>query len=178
MRKFNIGDLVYHARCQWSPKQELCPICFGKLKVSLTLGNDECVILPCNYCVQGYSEPVGYVSQYDFLVEAEPVIITDIKVEISSIGEKYKYISANCYYETENIFLDKASALHRAKERKEELDKDQQTRIEWLKKDKQKSFSWNAGYHLRQAKRSRQEAEYHDSKAILCKQRAKGAKEA
>jgi len=172
-RRFNIGDVVYNARCQWVSKQTLCPVCFGKCKVTLILGNDDSVILPCDYCRHGFDNPTGYVGEYDYVVEAELVTITDIKIEISSDGEKYQYISRYYHYDTENLFLDKEEALARAKELKKLLDEEQQTRVAWIKHDKLKSFSWNAGYHLREAKRNRKDAEYHDQKAILCKQRSK-----
>jgi len=174
MQQFNIGDTIYNARCQWAGKQTLCPVCFGKLQVTLILGNDDSVILPCNYCGKGFESPSGYVDEYDHVVESELITITDIKVEISSTGETYQYISCNRHFETENLFLNKEDAFVRAKEIKEQLDKEQQQRSDWIKKDKQKSFSWNAGYHLREAKKDRKSAEYHDQKAILCKQRIKG----
>jgi hypothetical protein len=172
-RRFNIGDVVYNARCQWVSKQVLCPVCFGKCQVTLILGNDDSVVLPCDYCGKGFDNPTGYVGEYDYVVEAELVTITDIKVEISSDGEKYQYISSYYHYDTENLFIDKEEALARAKELKKLLDEEQQTRVAWIKHDRLKSFSWNAGYHLREAKRNRKDAEYHDQKAILCKQRAK-----
>jgi hypothetical protein len=175
-RRFNVGDVVYNARCQWASKQTLCPICFGKCQVTLILGNEDSVILPCDYCSRGFEAPTGYISEYDYIVEAERVTITDIKIEISSDGEKYQYISCHQYYDTENLFLDKEEALARAKERKQQLDEEQQTSASWIKHDKLRSFAWNAGYHLREAKRNRKDAEFHDQKAILCKQRAKDKK--
>lgn len=170
---FNIGDKVYYAKCNYESISVLCPICFGKCQVTLILGNDDTVILPCNYCAPGFESPSGNVSEYDYIVEAELVTITDIKVEISAEGEKRQYFSNYHSYETKDLFTNEDDALARAKEKKEQLDKEQQQRIDWLKKDKKKSFSWNAGYHLREAKRDRKSAEYHDQKAVLCKQRAK-----
>jgi len=173
MEKFNIGDNVYNARCQWASKRELCPICFGKLQVTLVLGNNDSVILPCNYCAPGFEYPTGCISIYDYIIEAELVTITDIKVEISSSGEIYKYHSGCYSYDTENLFTNKEDALKRAVELKEVLDRDQEKRIDWIKKDKKKSFSWDAGYHLRHIKDLKKEIERHEQKAVLCKQRAK-----
>jgi hypothetical protein len=50
---------------------------------------------------------------------------------------------------------------------------EQSTRAEYLKKNMNKKYSWNAGYHLKEAKRSEEQAAYHRKKAMLCKAKAK-----
>ncbi len=55
------------------------------------------------------------------------------------------------------------------------MEEEQKTKAIYLKKEAKKSFAWNAGYHLREAKNHRKQAEYHDTKAIFCK--AKGKEE-
>jgi hypothetical protein len=37
----------------------------------------------------------------------------------------------------------------------------------------EKSYTWNAGYHLKNAASKRKEAEYHEAKAKICKARSK-----
>ncbi len=173
MRRFNVGDLVYYAKCRYEQKSIPCPVCFSKREVTLILGNGEPVVLPCNYCAPGYQPPSGFVSEYDYVVEAEPVRIDKIDVEVTREGEHCKYRSACYVYDDQDLFESETEALLRAQEKKAELDKEQVSRVDYLKKSKKASFSWNAGYHLREARRAREEAERHEEKARLCKERAK-----
>ena len=173
--KFKLGDTVYYAKCNYEHIKKTCPICFGKLKVTLILGNDDLVVLPCNYCAPDYDPPCGFVEEYDYVVAAQMVTIDRVTTEVSGKGEQGTYCFNGCYGADESLlFLTKEEALSKAQEIKAQLDQDQATRAEYIKKDKQKSFSWNALYHIREAKRGRKQAEYHDSMAVLCKARAKG----
>lgn len=72
-----------------------------------------------------------------------------------------------------DVFLTESAARTQAEGKKEELERDQRTRAECIKKNVHKSFSWNASYHLREAKRHRKDALRHDEKAQLCKERVK-----
>ena len=173
MERFKIGDKVYFAKCANERKKITCPICFGKLSVTLILGDDSEVILPCNYCGKGFDEPLGFIYEYDYAVDAELVLIDGIEIKKSLAGEEYYYRSG-CYgYKQNQLFLTKEEALKKAKTLKTDLDKEQETRNEYLKKDKSKGFSWNAGYHSREAKRLKREIEYHEKNAILCKERSR-----
>ncbi len=172
-----IGDTIYYATCQNERVSVICPVCHGKLEVTLILGNGDSVILPCDYCGKGYNDPRGYVEEYNYVVTATPFTVTGIEIEQSQNGEKRQYRSGgeHCYhiFEENRCFAIEKEALAAAVFIKEQLDKDQSTRSEYLKQDKRKSFSWNAGYHLRQAKDHRRQAEYHEGKAKLCKARSK-----
>ncbi len=174
MPKFKVGDKVWQARCRWEPIRKLCPTCFGKMEVTLILGNGDSVILPCQGCAQGYEPPVGHIYEYDYVLGPELLIITGMDIEVKGEKEKVRYHSALSYvYDEEDLFLDQAEALAKSKEKKRILDEEQKTKSKYLKEKANKSFSWNACYHRREAKRNRKQAEYHDSKAVLCKARAK-----
>jgi hypothetical protein len=45
--------------------------------------------------------------------------------------------------------------------------------VEYILKDVSKSFSRNAGYYTREAKRMREAIKFHEAKAVLCKERSK-----
>jgi hypothetical protein len=49
-------------------------------------------------------------------------------------------------------------------------------REDHVKHDKNKSYSWNAGYHKREAKRAAKKVEYHTKMAAECKDRRKESK--
>jgi hypothetical protein len=169
---YKIGDTVWVTRVGQQPVTKPCPICFGKLTVTLIFGNgDEC-ILPCSYCALGYDPPKGTVEEYEYIAEAEPRTITGTETSVSEGGEKATYRSG--HWSMEKVYATKEEALEEAVAHKDEYEKDQLTRAEYIKKDKNKSYSWNAGYHLRNAKRMRREIEYHEKMAVICKSRAKG----
>jgi len=81
--------------------------------------------------------------------------------------------SRNHTYDEKDVWATEGEAQIVANEKKRQLDEDQITRAESIKKDVQKSFSWNAHYHMRHAKKDRESAEYHDKMAVICRSRAK-----
>ncbi len=171
MTKFNIDDTVYLATCRNEEIKVPCPVCYGKLEVVLILGNDDKVTLSCDYCGKGYDGPKGYTREYKFIVAAKPVTITGVDSEKRADGEKIQYRSGCYVYAEDQLFIKEEDALEKAKEVKAANDEEQNTRAKYIKHNVNKSFSWNAGYHFRCAKREREQAEYHEKKAALCKAR-------
>jgi len=173
---FNIGDTIYYASAGNKQIEVPCPICFGKCRVTLILGNGDSVELPCDYCARGFEDPRGYVIEYEYRAEAESFLITGVSINKTESGEKHEYCSGgeHCYHslKEDQCFATREEALAAAVAVKEESEKEQRERAEYLKHNKQKNFAWNAGYHLRAAKDNRKQAEYHEEKAKLCKQRA------
>ena len=171
--KYQVGETVWHARCDWRPVDKTCPICYGNREVKLILGNGDETILPCNMCAPGFRDPSGVVSEYEHVVAPEVVVITGIEIECNGGKIKARYRNG-CYgFDEDSLYHTKEAATKRGLELKAELDEAQRTKAEYLKKDKAKSFSWNAGYHLREARRMRKSIEYHERMAVLCKARAK-----
>ena len=173
MPKFKVGDTVWYAKCGIESVQKICPTCFGKKEVILILGNDEWVVLPCKGCAPGYDSPRGYISEYEYVSGPEIVVISGITIEISHDKENVRYQGKNRIYDEKDIWATAEEARIVANEKKAQLDEDQITRAECIKKDVQKNFSWNAHYHIRHAKKDRESAEYHDKMAALCKKRIK-----
>ena len=173
MNKFNVGDTVFVPISARQQKQIPCPICFGKLNVALILGNDDKIILPCGYCGHGWNEPTGHIMEYMCIVDAECKIITSVRINKTESGEQIEYAAGHYVYKETEVFADKDNALQAAKNIKARQDEEERTRAEFLKHKAKKSFAWNAGYHMREAKRNRWQAEYHETKAVLCKVKAK-----
>ena len=173
MKKFKIGDVVYVATCSNEKIQVVCPVCFGRLEVTLILGDESHVRLPCSHCALGYDLPRGVVDEWAEGAHVHARTITAIRTQESG-GNCELYYSCDGYgSDGDNTFATKPEAdeygAKLAKERKEELT----TKAEHIKKENHKSYTWNAGYHMRSAKKLRKEAEYHDKMAVLCKERAK-----
>ena len=173
MPKFKIGDTVWYAQCGIGSVQKTCPTCFGKKEVTLILGNGDLVILPCKGCAPGYDSPRGYISEYEHIAEPEIIVITGMDVRTDLNKETVQYYSGCRTYDEKDVWATKEEARTVANEKKTKLDEDQVTRAEYVKKDAQKSFSWNAHYHMRHAKKDRESAEYHDKMAVICKARTK-----
>jgi hypothetical protein len=177
MSKYKIGDTAWLARCDYMPISRVCDTCYGKRKVTLILGNGDTVELPCNACDVGCSGPTGIIQGYNYVVAPRLVHITGIAIDTDCQGEKVEYREGSgCSYFTyqeDQLFDTEEEAAEKGQQLKKELEKDQNTRSEHIKKDKRKSLSWNAAYHLRTAKKMREDAEYHDKMAIVCKARSK-----
>lgn len=172
MKKYNVGDAVWVARYQRLPLSKVCPVCYEKREVVLILGNGDQVTLPCKYCQSGYDPPTGRVTEYEFTTNPERVTITEVRVSQSTEGETVEYLSSNYILYPNVVFDTREEALAKGEELAKEQALLESTRVEYLKKDAKKSFSWNAGYHMREAKRHEKDAEYHREKAALCKARA------
>ena len=173
MPRFKVGDTVWFAKCNWESVQKICPICFGKKVVTLILGNEDHVILPCRGCAPGFESPKGYITEYEYVVGPEIVVISGMTVEMNYDKEVVSYRSCHGLYNDKDLYVTEEEARVRANEKKAQLDIDQTTRAEYIKKDVQKGFSWNAHYHMGHAKKDRESALRHDEQAKLCKERIK-----
>ena len=170
---FNVGDRVWLASCGTEQVTKPCPICYGKLRVTLLLGNGDSVDIDCDTCGNGYKQSRGVVQEYEYVAEATPIVITAVVVEQTMGSEKIEYRCGYTCPPPENLFLTESEALARCAEIVREEQERQATRVEYLKKKAQKSYSWNAGYHLREAKSLEERAKYHREKAVLCKAKSK-----
>ena len=172
--KFKIGDMVYRVRNGQEKIQQTCPICFGKLSVKIILGNDDEVIAPCGMCGNGPEGPRGYVQEYEYVAGAKPFFINCIRSSATPEGEIHEYTSSDHSCERENeLFLTKDEAMVAAVEKKAEQETEQKRRADWIKHDKLKNYSWNAGYHLNLVKKAQRDIEYHGKLAGLCKAKDK-----
>jgi len=133
------------------------------------------VELPCRHCASGCDPPRGTVAVWSSGGHVSTRVITDIHTETSSDGEAHRYLAGHRSSDDTDTFATKDEAQKHAAVLAEEERVKQTSRAEYLKKDNLKSYSWNAGYHLRHAKSDRKNAEYHDKMAVLCKERAKGS---
>jgi len=173
MERLNVGDKIWFAKCAWEPVKRVCPTCYGKLEVKLILGNGDAVVLPCDGCSRGYMPPEGVIHEYEYVVEPMLVTVTGMDIDINGDKESIRYRGGGYIYDAKDLFLTEKEAGLAALTKKQKLDNDQKTRAENIKHNVHKKFSWNASYHMREAKRKREDAERHDEKAKLCKERQK-----
>ena len=177
MKQYNVGDKVWWAKCGTEEVKNTCPVCYGKLAVKLTLGNDEEVIIDCDYCGHGIDRPKGYVIDYEYIAEPTQVSITSVRSETGCQGEKREYNVGHYHLDYKDIFDTLAEASERcavivAQKTEDDL------KARHVKKSQYKSYSWNAGYHLRCIKESERQLAYHNQMVKVCHERAKEAKNA
>ena len=172
-KKYSVGDTIWHSRYGMNQVVKICPICFGKKEVTLILGNGDEVILECANCSQGYNNPTGTVTEYEFITEANQRTITAINLVITAGGEEREYKSGYETLNNDDIFDTEEEALTRSKHKVEEANKAQETKIEYLKKDKRRSFAWNASYWLRQIREAEKNIERWEKKAKLCEAKSR-----
>jgi len=172
MQEFKIGDKVWVAGWGQIAKDVPCPACYTKREVTLILGNGDHIILPCEGCSQGYMPPTGYVTEYEFSSEPEIHIITGIETRQTEKGVDVEYRASQYCLPADRVFDNESDARAEGEKMAAEQHEKERTRAEYIKHDKNKKYSWNAVYHLREAKRKRKEADGHEEKAKLCKERA------
>lgn len=178
MPKYKIGDQVWAAH--FNPNQTVhvpCGVCYGKRVVTLILGNGESVKLPCDYCSRGYDAPTGYEIAYQAVSTPELIRIDGVEIKITAKGEEVEYHAGTSGYhrifKEDVLFIDKEEARLLGEQLAQEYVAAKRKSADWLKADKKKNFSWNAGYHLRAITGLEKEILYHKEKAQLCKERSK-----
>lgn len=180
--KYKIGDKVWVASFdRGKPIKVPCCVCYGKLRVTLILGNGDRIELPCDYCGKGNLGnpiiPPGYEIEYQPCSEPKSIIIDGMSIDVTHSGEKVEYWvgtdSWHTIYYEDNVFDSYEKALTKGEELKAEWLKIEKTRADHIKFNIKKSFVWNAGYHLRQAKQAEKDFIYHKEQAKLCKERSK-----
>jgi hypothetical protein len=179
MARYKVGDAVWVPRVGQRQVSKVCDICYGKLEVTLILGNGDTCVLPCDACRDGFEGPKGTYRTYEYVADAEVAIITSISTLTTEDGDSVGYCFNNngCSTAEENVFATKEEALSAAGGIAIKNGIEQEKRADYIKEDKKKSYSWNAGYHLRGAKQARSSMEHHEKMAKLCKARSKEDKE-
>ena len=176
-RVLKVGEEIWWAKCGSESVRETCPVCFGNLTVTVTLGDGTHVATPCQFCAIGFMPSCGTVSRYKWVDDVRLVRID--KREMSDEGgtEKWEYRHGNYILHPEDLFENEESAKAGCREKSIKHEVEEATRIEKSKGHGHKSYSWAVGYHLRNAKDHRRQMEYHEAQAVICKAKAKPKKE-
>lgn len=166
-KRYNVGDEVWYASFSTREVKVPCPVCFGKKEVIVILGNDDEVAVACAYCEKGFEGSKGFVIEWVQEPRAELRTITRCSVEDYGSREEVEYYSLHSSLDPENIFDSESEAFEKASKLKELHE------TGTVKYKNEKSYTWNAGYHMKNAASKRKEAEYHEAKAKICKDKSK-----
>lgn len=174
-KEYNVGDLVYWAKADIQHIRVKCPVCFGKRVVTLIMGNDEQVVLECDYCGKGCDNAPGYIDEWEWTPGVQEIKI-DKKIVEEVNGERdieYRYV--NYILRHDDIFSTVGEAEERIKEKIVIHEQEEAERMERIKDVKNKSYAWLVGYHRRQAKEAQKDLEYHSGKVVSMGKLAKPA---
>ncbi|MFA7176143.1 MAG: hypothetical protein WC114_02750 [Smithellaceae bacterium] len=175
MAHFNVGDTVWLAKCRTEQVSVQCPVCFGTRQVTIILGDGTHVELACGYC--GHERPSGVVREYKYLTDPECKIVESVYVEQKADGESVRYgFYGGWNGDQHNVFATKEEAQVACDAQAVKHEGDWRANQERIKADQNKTYAWNAGYHMREAKEHERQLEYHRNAAKVCKERAKKPK--
>lgn len=170
--RFKVGDVVWVARVESGPRMRTCPVCFGKLKVVVELGDGETrVEVPCEYCKRGFEGPSGQEGYYEFSASPTTFTITGMDIAIGTDGVmKVRYRSGTdsgwSSMDEEDCFATREETLPRCAELVAAQEEEQKAK-EGRKVKVNQSYSWNVGYHRTQARELRRRIQYHERCAVL-----------
>lgn len=180
--KYKIGDKVWCAVSNTVQKSLPCPECFGKRQLTVILGDDSKIPIPCESCSWseqsgwGYNEPYphGYIRYYEHQERAEEVIIN--RVEITGDKTDYGY-SGNYRMDADRVFATKEEAEAKSRELCFEHTEAEIAKIK-NKEKPTRTWAWNLHYHRDCIKRAERDLEYHKAKLDVSKYHVKEEKKA
>jgi hypothetical protein len=162
---FSIGQTVYVADANAYGETRIpCPICFGKLRVTLILGNGEHQAVTCEACDFGMQGPRGEVRHYKAASSVTPWTVTGINQtdggwQIMAGGSAYKMADGN-------IFATREEAEARRLVLHAEAEEQARAAFDCQMVRAAKSHTWTAAYSRSAIARLKRDMEWHERK--LC----------
>ena len=175
MKEYNVGDKVWFAKYQRQEVQVTCPICFGKMKVRLILGDDSEVETECTYCERGFQK-YGYVIEYDYVSDVELVEITGKEVREYNGERTVEYRHGNYCLTPDNCFDSKEEAGIELAKKIELVQSEELNRLKRNKDGNPKRYSWHVGYYQRQIHDAEKNIEIYSKKVKHFKSKVKEEK--
>jgi hypothetical protein len=174
MKEYNVGETVWWASCGTKHVKKECPVCYGKRRVVLVLGNgDECSI-ECNFCGKGYEGPRGYIEEYEWIADVKQIVIETKKIQETPGGfRSIEYGNHQHYIRTGELFETREEAETRVAQLITEHERQEEERLATRKEYDKNSYGWHVGYHKKQAAKARKDFEYHEAKAVAMKARSR-----
>lgn len=169
--EFNVGDKVWWAKYERLPVKNVCPICDGKLRVTIILGNGDHIETDCTFCERG-CQKYGWVENWEFVSAVEQVPITRKEVNEGESGRQVEYRYNNWCLDHTNTHETKEGAellleTKIAKQQQEDLQ-----RLEYGKNANTRKYSWLVGYYQRQKRDAEKTIQRCDQKVAYLKSNA------
>lgn len=168
--KFDIDDYLYWVESSSNyGKLVPCEMCFGKLQITITLGNGEKINSQCGYCSHGYDEPSGQMKIW----EPTAVIHGGIVSGLSKENDGWTYTVGHRSLGEHELYKNKEDAEpRRQKKAEEEIQRSDKFFEDDFVRTKKKQI-WSIGYHREQIKSHRRSIEWHDLRLGMIKGKQK-----
>ena len=174
-KEYNVGDKVWWAKYECQEVKKPCPICFGKMRVKVILGDKNQIETDCTYCERGF-QTYGYITEYEYVSVVEQVGITHKEVNEDEKGRNVKYRYGNWCLTLDNAFDTKEEAEEKLKEKIAKAKQEDLEKTEYLKNKNLRKYSWDVGYYQRQKRDALKTIERCDRKITYFKNKIKNIK--
>lgn len=174
-QEYNVGDKVWWAKYQIQEVKKTCPICFGKMRVRVVLGDDSQIETDCTYCERGFKR-YGWVEEYEYVSVIEHVEITGKEVSEGRNGRIVEYSYGAYCLSLDNAFKTKEEAETALIQKIKKAKQEDLRRLEYGKDQNLRKYSWHVGYYQRKKKDALKEIESYDRKIAYFKSKAKEEK--
>ena len=160
---FEIGQDVFTVYATaYSQITVPCPICFGKLFVTLILGNGEHQPIECDMCGKGYEGPQGTTISHAPFSKVSAGVVTGLSC--GSRGWTIEVNETRYVLDDALVFLTQEEAEARRVVLHEKVRHEAQIMDERNLTYKKKGHAWKAGYHRAEAAENKRRMEWHLNK--------------
>lgn len=171
-QEFNVGDKVWWAKYERQKVKKTCPICFGKMRVRLILGDESQVETDCTYCERGFTM-YGWVTEYEYVSAVEQVEISQKEVSEGMDGRKVEYRYGSYCLNLDNAFKTKEEAEVALLKKIDDAKREEIQRLEYGKNNNPRKYSWHVGYYQKIKKDALKQIELCDKKIQYFRSKAK-----
>jgi len=171
VKHFAVGDDVWEARCGSKTQTSVCPVCYGKLAVTVTLGNGEFVRVPCDCCGLGYEIPRGEITEHVQTFEPRRATVRGLRIDVGvadqtadSYDLEYGMGFGDKRVQPELVFATEAEAQVQCAVERAKYGDSADRRLRVRRDGSLKRMTWLIGYHKAAAAEGRRRAAYHDGR--------------
>ena len=142
---FEIGRTYYLPLTHPEQIQVTCPVCYGKKKVVIILGNDERVEVECDGCGLGYEGPRGFVHDYSYEARVTPFTIDSV---VSMHGDSW-YVRSTTGEQANwgQLCETDEQAMECSRQQMQSFVDENMRRSATSKKQKLREKTWSVRYH-------------------------------
>jgi|SRR5688572_8471263 len=171
--EFQFGQQVYLVEgSAYGQKYEPCSICFGKLFVTLVLGNGEQQAIECEACEHGYGGPTGRMVVRDTWSKVISATVTGLSFD----GQKWQ---VECdHNRSEHIFTNAEDAEAYRAALHAELEQQAERWREEALTAKKRHLTRSAQYHRGKIKEAKSTIAWHESRLAALRVQKTNEKEA
>lgn len=161
--KYEFGQEIWYVDTSHEPRYIPCVDCFGKRYLTVILGDDTKLTVPCETCKQrGWDDySSGILEVFDYA--AVPIQATVNRIEFKRDGTIEYGVENRYSLDESEIFLNREDAEIRAKQVEQEKTAESENKYKNKEKDT-RSWSWHVTYHRRQIEDAKRTVEYATKK--------------